>query len=194
MLADEMGEFLGTRTVREVRAEMAVARPVARRPRVRAGRRGPATCRASRTGTLVLATWRHLLDRGSLQDGEPFLAGTAPAARRPAVRVDGRRPRRRRRRRADRAGRRHHRHRPGAGLRDGRPRRLAADQLGGQRPAGRASPAAPGAARRRHEGGPRMSALLAAAAGGLDRLREHRQPPGRLQRHPALADPGQGAC
>ena len=29
-------------------------------------------------GTLVLATWRHLLDRGSLQDGEPFLAGTAP--------------------------------------------------------------------------------------------------------------------
>ena len=30
-------------------------------------------------GTLVLATWHHLLDRGSLQDGEPFLAGTAPA-------------------------------------------------------------------------------------------------------------------
>ena len=30
-------------------------------------------------GTLVLATWRHLLDRGSLQDGEPFLAGTAPS-------------------------------------------------------------------------------------------------------------------
>ena len=35
-------------------------------------------------GTLVLATWRHLLDRGSLQDGEPFLAGTAPA---PVARV-----------------------------------------------------------------------------------------------------------
>jgi NADH-quinone oxidoreductase subunit G len=29
-------------------------------------------------GQLVLATWHHLLDRGSLQDGEPFLAGTAP--------------------------------------------------------------------------------------------------------------------
>jgi NADH-quinone oxidoreductase subunit G len=31
-------------------------------------------------GGLVLATWRHLLDEGSMQDGEPFLAGTAPAA------------------------------------------------------------------------------------------------------------------
>ena len=30
---------------------------------------------------MVLSTWHHLLDRGSLQDGEPFLAGTAPAAR-----------------------------------------------------------------------------------------------------------------
>jgi NADH-quinone oxidoreductase subunit G len=28
-------------------------------------------------GQLVLATWHHLLDRGSLQDGEPYLAGTA---------------------------------------------------------------------------------------------------------------------
>ena len=32
-------------------------------------------------GQLVLATWHHLLDRGSLQDGEPFLAGTAAKAR-----------------------------------------------------------------------------------------------------------------
>jgi NADH-quinone oxidoreductase subunit G len=31
-------------------------------------------------GELVLASWHHLLDRGSLQDGEPFLAGTAPRA------------------------------------------------------------------------------------------------------------------
>ena len=35
-------------------------------------------------GQVVLATWHHLLDRGSLQDGEPFLAGTAP---RPVARV-----------------------------------------------------------------------------------------------------------
>ena len=55
-------------------------------------------------GTLVLATWRHLLDRGSLQDGEPFLAGTAPA---PVARVSAttaRRPGRRRRRRRSPCG------------------------------------------------------------------------------------------
>lgn len=32
----------------------------------------------------MLASWHHLLDAGALQDGEPFLAGTAP---RPAARV-----------------------------------------------------------------------------------------------------------
>ena len=40
-----------------------------------------------REGTLVLATWRHLLDRGTLQDGEPHLAGTAP---RPVARLSAR--------------------------------------------------------------------------------------------------------
>ena len=39
--------------------------------------RGPPSAGA---GELVLATWHHLLDRGSLQDGEPFLAGTAHKA------------------------------------------------------------------------------------------------------------------
>ena len=78
MLADEMGEFLGTRTVREIRAEMESigpwqgTRPAA--PTVEAGE-----VPTVEEGTLVLATWRHLLDRGSLQDGEPFLAGTAPS-------------------------------------------------------------------------------------------------------------------
>ena len=82
MLADEMGEFLGTRTLREVRSEIeslgswgAATRP----PTVDAG-----DVPSVEPGTLVLATWRHLLDRGSLQDGEPFLAGTAP---RPVARV-----------------------------------------------------------------------------------------------------------
>ncbi|MGG5259117.1 NADH-quinone oxidoreductase subunit G [Phycicoccus avicenniae] len=83
MLADEMGEFLATRTLREVRAEMqqlgpwAGARPAA--PQVEAGE-----VPSLEPGTLVLATWRHLLDKGSLQDGEPHLAGTAP---RPRARV-----------------------------------------------------------------------------------------------------------
>jgi NADH-quinone oxidoreductase subunit G len=79
MLADELGEFLGTRTLREVRSEMESLGPWrgsrAAAPHVEAGE-----VPSVEDGTLVLATWRHLLDRGSLQDGEPFLAGTAPAA------------------------------------------------------------------------------------------------------------------
>ena len=83
MLADEMGEFLGTRTLREVRAEMQLlgpwtgVRPAA--PTTEAGDVPELT-----DDTLVLSTWRHLLDQGSLQDGEPFLAGTAP---RPVARI-----------------------------------------------------------------------------------------------------------
>ena len=55
------------------------ARPLAGRPR-----RGPRPRRRPRSpqpdaGQAVLATWHHLLDAGRLQDGEPFLAGTAPA-------------------------------------------------------------------------------------------------------------------
>ncbi len=85
MLADEMGEFLGTRTLREVRAEMQQLGPWAgARPAVPATEPGEVPELAD--GTLVLATWRHLLDRGSLQDGEPFLAGTAPA---PVARISG---------------------------------------------------------------------------------------------------------
>ena len=83
MLASEMGEFLGARTVAEIRAEMASlgawsgARPD-----------GPSTepgdVPSLAEGSLVLATWRNLLDKGTLQDGEPFLAGTAPT---PVARV-----------------------------------------------------------------------------------------------------------
>ena len=77
MIADELGEFLGTRTLREVRSEMEALGPWggarATAPSVEAGE-----VPSVEPGTLVLATWRHLLDRGSLQDGEPFLAGTAP--------------------------------------------------------------------------------------------------------------------
>ncbi|KRE60943.1 NADH-quinone oxidoreductase subunit G [Nostocoides sp. Soil756] len=83
MLADEMGEFLGTRTLREVRTEMQTLGPwVGPRPEAPTVEAGEVPELAE--GTLVLATWRHLLDRGSLQDGEPFLAGTAP---RPVARV-----------------------------------------------------------------------------------------------------------
>ena len=86
MIADEMGEFLGTRTLSEVRAEMAALGPW-RGVRPEAPSTDPGQVPELRDGTLVLATWRHLLDAGTLQDGEPHLAGTAP---RPVARVSAR--------------------------------------------------------------------------------------------------------
>ena len=79
MIADEMGEFLGTRTVAEVRSEMErIGAPSG--DRAAAPSTEPGAVPSAEDGHLVLATWRHLLDKGQLQDGEPFLAGTAPKA------------------------------------------------------------------------------------------------------------------
>ncbi|MBK9475055.1 MAG: NADH-quinone oxidoreductase subunit G [Tetrasphaera sp.] len=78
MLADEMGHFLGTRTHREISAEMA-ALGTGSAPRPASPNVAGVEPRRVEAGHLVLATWRHLLDAGSLQDGEPHLAGTAPA-------------------------------------------------------------------------------------------------------------------
>ncbi|MDN5791349.1 MAG: NADH-quinone oxidoreductase subunit G, partial [Micrococcales bacterium] len=86
MLAGEMGHFLETRTVREIRDQFEVLGPWS-------GARGlpgstaaaaaapshPLSALPSGPGDLVLATWATLLDAGRMQDGEPFLAGTAPA-------------------------------------------------------------------------------------------------------------------
>ncbi|GAA3609267.1 NADH-quinone oxidoreductase subunit G [Marihabitans asiaticum] len=84
MLADELGVFLGTRSLREVRAEMDALAP--RAPQ--GGRTddagdppSPVSVPSPGPGEMVLATWRTLLDRGTMQDGEPFLAGTAKAPR-----------------------------------------------------------------------------------------------------------------
>jgi len=80
LLADEMGEPLGVRTLAAVRADMRAlgpwtgdraASPVAEAVEVP----------VLDAGQAVLATWHHLLDSGRMQDGEPFLAGTAPEAR-----------------------------------------------------------------------------------------------------------------
>jgi NADH-quinone oxidoreductase subunit G len=75
-LADEMDVDLGLPSVEATRAELARvgttrrARPAD--PLVR-----PALTASRGTHRAVLATWRQLLDRGSLQAGEPHLAGTA---------------------------------------------------------------------------------------------------------------------
>ncbi len=78
-VADQMDVVLGLRSVERVRGELAEldawegARVAA--PAVEAG--GPPTPQA---GQAVLSTWHLLLDAGRLQDGEPFLAGTAHRA------------------------------------------------------------------------------------------------------------------
>ncbi|KRE58659.1 NADH-quinone oxidoreductase subunit G [Phycicoccus sp. Soil748] len=80
MLTSELGGFLGTRTLTEVRSEMQALGPwQGERPAAPAVEVGPVPTAGD--GQAVLATWHHLLDRGSLQDGEPFLAGTAKEAR-----------------------------------------------------------------------------------------------------------------
>ncbi|MFC7489911.1 MULTISPECIES: NADH-quinone oxidoreductase subunit G [unclassified Knoellia] len=84
MIADELGEFLGCRTVAEVRSEMERIGPSSQKGRPAAPTVEAGEVPSAEDGHLVLATWRHLLDRGRLQDGEPFLAGTAP---RPTAKV-----------------------------------------------------------------------------------------------------------
>jgi NADH-quinone oxidoreductase subunit G len=83
-LADEMDVDLGVPTPDAARAELArLARsgPAPSRPARPAI--APATAAAPRpevaAGQAVLATWHQLLDGGSMQDGEPHLAGTARA-------------------------------------------------------------------------------------------------------------------
>jgi NADH-quinone oxidoreductase subunit G len=80
LLAAEMGEFLGVRTLAAARADMRALGPWtgarAAVPTVAVAQTPPL-----QEGQAVLATWHHLLDSGRMQDGEPFLAGTAPKTR-----------------------------------------------------------------------------------------------------------------
>jgi len=80
LLADEMGEPLGTRTLAAVRAGMRALGPWTG-DRAAAPVVQPVEVPSLEAGQAVLATWHHLLDSGRMQDGEPFLAGTAPKAR-----------------------------------------------------------------------------------------------------------------
>jgi NADH-quinone oxidoreductase subunit G len=76
MIATELGTPIGTRTLTAVRDALA-AEPVPTAPSAPSVPAGdPAEPGA---GQVLLATWHHLLDMGRMQDGEPFLAGTAPA-------------------------------------------------------------------------------------------------------------------
>ncbi len=84
-IADELGRPLGFRTVTEVRAEMQSLGPWdGARPALEAGK-APKPPKPARKGTraLTLATWKQLIDLGSMQDGEVHLRATArtPVAR-----------------------------------------------------------------------------------------------------------------
>jgi NADH-quinone oxidoreductase subunit G len=82
-LADELGVTLGLRTIAAVHADSEALRGDWDGARVPAPATPAVAPAAVPAGHAVLATWHQLLDAGRLQDGEPFLAGTAkrPVAR-----------------------------------------------------------------------------------------------------------------
>jgi NADH-quinone oxidoreductase subunit G len=80
LLAGELGEHLGVRTLTTTRADMRALGPWTGE-RAAAPKVPMVEVPSPGVGQAVLATWHHLLDCGRMQDGEPFLAGTAPKAR-----------------------------------------------------------------------------------------------------------------
>ncbi|BBZ74709.1 NADH-quinone oxidoreductase [Mycolicibacterium anyangense] len=82
-MADELGADLGFRTADQARAEL-LGLGVWDGERAAVPQVPPTPAPTLDSGEAVLAGWRMLLDDGRLQDGEPYLAGTA---RPPVVRL-----------------------------------------------------------------------------------------------------------
>ncbi|NYI42367.1 NADH-quinone oxidoreductase subunit G [Demequina lutea] len=80
LLAREMGVDLGTGTIESVNAELASFPAVAAEERPAAPKVAAPKAKATASDALVLATWHQLVDEGSLQHGEPHLAGTGRIA------------------------------------------------------------------------------------------------------------------
>jgi len=81
MLAAELGYFLETRTQNQIHDQFTALGPWTGERGVGDGAAAsPDAPTPDAGGRFVLATWPTLLDAGRLQDGEPFLAGTAPRA------------------------------------------------------------------------------------------------------------------
>ncbi|MDX6199773.1 MAG: NADH-quinone oxidoreductase subunit [Actinomycetota bacterium] len=78
VLADEMSVELGLPDVDAARAEISRLGAPAR---ASMGSHEPTSVASPTAGEAVLASWHWLLDDGSMQDGEPFLAGTAKKPR-----------------------------------------------------------------------------------------------------------------
>ena len=75
-LADEMGVYLGMATVEEARKELSGLGTWDGKPATGPNVSAPEPAQPG-PGQAVLTGWRMLLDEGRLQDGEPYLAGTA---------------------------------------------------------------------------------------------------------------------
>ena len=81
MLAAELGVFLETRTQEQINDQFEALGPwTGARATSSGAANGGGTAYGAGDGDVVLATWPLLLDRGRMQDGEPFLAGTARAS------------------------------------------------------------------------------------------------------------------
>ena len=81
MLAAELGYFLETRTQEQIHDQFTALGPWTGDRGVGDGAAAsPDAPTPDAHGRFLLATWPTLLDAGRLQDGEPFLAGTAPRA------------------------------------------------------------------------------------------------------------------
>ncbi len=80
MLAAELGFFLETRTQEQINDQFEALGPwTGARAMASGATTGAGAAYGAGDGDVVLATWPLLLDRGRMQDGEPFLAGTARA-------------------------------------------------------------------------------------------------------------------
>jgi NADH-quinone oxidoreductase subunit G len=79
VLADEMDHPLSLPDVAAARAE--IGRLGVAPTRAPMGSYAAGAAATPQSGEAVLASWHWLLDDGSLQDGEPFLAGTAKQPR-----------------------------------------------------------------------------------------------------------------
>jgi NADH-quinone oxidoreductase subunit G len=80
MLAAELGVYLETRTQEQIHDQFTALGPWTGDRGVGTGAAASPDAASVGRGGFVLATWPTLLDAGRLQDGEPFLAGTAPRA------------------------------------------------------------------------------------------------------------------
>ncbi len=80
LLAREMGVELGTATVESVNAELASLPAAGAEERPAAPAVTAPKAKSTVSDALVLSTWHQLVDEGSLQDGEPHLAGTGRVA------------------------------------------------------------------------------------------------------------------